>query len=165
MKKILLYVTFILILMLSLTACGKEDKKTGEKQELFPDREKISTKLLDVYHKEDWKCDTENLSNEDGYVNVEMFMGDDIENAQVTVKIVAEQEEAFDFRKDLLYNNITLESYADGSALTATVGNTKYTSSESDYGKTYLYRHSESGISYKVSVEGDTLVVRVGEVY
>lgn len=163
MKKILLCMTYILIVMLSLTACGKEEKKTENKEGLFPDREKISTKLLDVYHKEDWKCDTENLSDEDSYVLVAMFMGEDIENAQTTVKIVAEQEDASAFRKDLLANDITLEAYADGSALTASVGNTKYALAESDYGATYMYRHPESGISYNVSVDGDTESQQVKE--
>lgn len=154
MKKKFLYGVCIIMLMLSLTACGKGDKKV-ENKELFPDREKLSTKLADVYYTEDWKYDTETLSDEDGYVCVDMYIGTNLDSAEATVKIIAEAEEVSSFRKDLISGGIALEEYADGAALTTSIGNTKFASLKSDYGTSYIYRHPESGTTYNVTVDGD----------
>ena len=154
MKKIFISVLCVLTLMLSLTACGKGDKKV-ENKELFPDREKLSTKLADIYYTEDWKYDSEALSDNDEYVCVDMYTGTDLENAETLVKIVAEGQDAKAFRRGLVAGGIALEEYADGTALTTTIGNTKFATMSTEYDTTYVYRYPESGITYKVSVVGD----------
>ena len=132
---------------------GKEDGGETEENKLA-DRESVSTTLVTVYYPENWTYLEEETDDGDSYCSMEFFVGTSEDDADFDVVISAANEKASRFRDELLNNGIALEDYADGSALTANIGDMTYTPIDGGGASYpgYMYRNEQSGTTYRIRV-------------
>lgn len=137
---------------------GNSEEKQQTPEEKFADREKAGSTLISVYYPENWTYMEEETDDEDNYCSMEFYVGTSVDDAEFDVVISASSEKASGFREELLNRGIMLEDYADGSALTAKIGDMTYAPVGED-GSSYLgyiYRDEQSGTTYKIRVlKGD----------
>lgn len=117
----------------------------------------IQTGWFTVDYPQGWSADEESISDEESYAKALFYTGEDLQAADMTVRVTATREDADSFRDTLIGRDISLESYADGSARTVSISGVSFAVPESgEEGiPVYLYRHVPSGVSYTVSVDGD----------
>ena len=81
----------------------------------------IQTGWFTVDYPQGWSADEESISDEESYAKALFYTGEDLQAADTTVRVTATREDADSFRDTLIGRDISLESYADGSARTVSI--------------------------------------------
>lgn len=130
--------------------------------QVMADEGTVETNFFKVNYSGDWQYEEDYFYNNDGYGEVTFFIGTGTYDNTTSVKILAEKEHSYNFRKDLISRAVDLEAYAAGDVEKIKIGELEYTVTNPG-NPIYVYRDEPSGVSISLMVRGETEIPAVEE--